>query len=82
MAVRKLLGWNQTLLGARSATSMHTVRTFERSGHIGKLYGRTDRIDAAAAIRATLETAGIEFLPENGGGVSVRLRKPVEGKNG
>lgn len=28
-----------------------------------------------AAIRATLEAAGIEFLEENGGGPGVRLRK-------
>jgi transcriptional regulator with XRE-family HTH domain len=28
-----------------------------------------------AAIRAALEAAGIEFIPENGGGAGVRLRK-------
>lgn len=26
-------------------------------------------------IRAALETAGVEFIPENGGGAGVRLRK-------
>jgi hypothetical protein len=29
----------------------------------------------ALKIRATLETAGVEFIPENGGGAGVRLRK-------
>jgi transcriptional regulator with XRE-family HTH domain len=29
-----------------------------------------------AAIRTALETAGVEFIPENGGGAGVRLRKP------
>ncbi|WP_342670594.1 XRE family transcriptional regulator [Belnapia rosea] len=29
-----------------------------------------------AAIRTALEAAGIEFIPENGGGAGVRLRKP------
>lgn len=33
----------------------------------------------SAAIRATLEAAGVEFIPENGGGAGVRLRKPSEG---
>lgn len=28
-----------------------------------------------AAIRAALELAGVEFIPENGGGPGVRLRK-------
>lgn len=28
-----------------------------------------------AAIRKALEAAGVEFLPENGGGAGVRLRK-------
>ena len=27
-----------------------------------------------AAIRATLEKAGVEFIPENGGGAGVRLK--------
>ncbi len=27
------------------------------------------------AIRQALETAGVEFIPENGGGAGVRLRK-------
>lgn len=29
------------------------------------------------AIRTALETAGVEFIPENGGGAGVRLRKDV-----
>lgn len=29
----------------------------------------------AQAIRAALEAAGVEFIPENGGGAGVRLRK-------
>ena len=72
-AARLLLGWNQTLLGARSGTSVHTVRMFEWSGKATKLYGRTDQVDAVAAIRATLEVAGIEFT--DGRVPGVRLRK-------
>lgn len=38
--------------------------------------GQTKASDAAiAAIRHALEAAGVEFIPENGGGAGVRLRK-------
>jgi hypothetical protein len=30
-----------------------------------------------AAIRAALEAAGVEFIPENSGGAGVRLKKSV-----
>ncbi len=65
-AARLLLGWSMSRLGMRSGTSMHTVRIFERSGQVAKLYCRTDQVDAVAAIRDTLEAAGIEFIPEAG----------------
>ncbi len=61
-------------LGMRSGTSVHTVRSFEQTGRVASMYGRTDQVDAVAAIGATLEAAGIEFAPENGGG-GVQLRK-------
>lgn len=35
-----------------------------------------------AAIRRALETAGVEFIDENGGGAGVRLRKPRKSKPG
>jgi transcriptional regulator with XRE-family HTH domain len=75
-AARLLLGWSMSRLGMRSGTSMHTVRIFERSGQVAKLYCRTDQVDAVAAIRDTLEAAGIEFIPENDGGDGVQFRKP------
>ncbi|WP_352685959.1 hypothetical protein [Mesorhizobium australicum] len=31
--------------------------------------------ETVAALRAALESAGVEFIPENGGGAGVRLRK-------
>ena len=31
--------------------------------------------ELSATVRAALEAAGVEFIPENGGGVGVRLRK-------
>ena len=40
--------------------------------------GETLRDRTLAAIRAALESAGVEFIPENGGGAGVRLRKPSD----
>jgi hypothetical protein len=75
-AARKLLGWNRTQLGVRSGTSVHVVQAFERTGHVAHLYGRrTEQVDAVAAIRATLEVAGIEFM--DGHTPGVRLRNPT-----
>ena len=71
-AARLLLGWNQTLLAARSGTSVHSVRAFEWSGQAAKLYGRTGQVDVVAVIRATLEVAGIEFTEGDAPGVQMR----------
>jgi hypothetical protein len=81
---RKLLGWSRTQLGVRSGTSIHVVQTFERTGQVAKLHGRrAEQVDTVAAIRATLEAAGIEFTNRRVSGVrgrtpSVRLRKQGE----
>ena len=74
-AARKLLGWNTVKLGALSDTSIHTVRIFERFGRVISPYGhcRTEQVDAVAAIRTTLEEAGVEFT--NGDAPGVRLKK-------
>jgi hypothetical protein len=34
-----------------------------------------------AVIRRAFETAGVEFIDENGGGPGVRFRKPLKGKS-
>jgi DNA-binding XRE family transcriptional regulator len=54
-------------LAAAAGVSPDTVARLERGE---KLAPRT-----IAAIRAALETAGVEFIEENGGGPGVRLRK-------
>jgi len=54
-------------LAAMAEVSPNTIARLERGE---TLYGRT--VDA---IRAALEAAGVEFIPENGGGAGVRLRK-------
>lgn len=68
-AARGLLDWSQGELGERSRLSESTIRNFEK----GRATPSPNNLDA---IRRALETAGVEFIPENGGGAGVRLRKP------
>lgn len=53
-------------LAAIARVAPATIARLERGD---SLYPRT-----VEAIRAALEAAGIEFIPENGGGVGVRLK--------
>ncbi|MCJ2082686.1 helix-turn-helix domain-containing protein [Methylobacterium sp. J-090] len=69
-AARALLGWSQGDLAERSSVSKPTVARLETGG--GDLGGYADTRDK---ILAALEAAGVEFIPENGGGAGVRLRK-------
>ena len=73
-AARILLGWSQLQLSLRSDTSIHVVRTFEQTGRAMTVQRRPDLTDAIAAVRATLEAAGVEFT--DGQAPGVRLRKP------
>ena len=47
--------------------STNTITRMER--------GETLHARTTATIRTALEAAGVEFIPENGGGAGVRLRK-------
>ncbi|WP_347813650.1 helix-turn-helix domain-containing protein [Shimia aestuarii] len=69
-AARALLRWSQNDLAEASGVSIPTVKRLEAT--TGDLGGRAATV---AAIRSALETAGVEFIPENGGGAGVRLRK-------
>lgn len=67
-AARGLVSWSQAELATKAGVGESTVRNFEagRSIPIG---------NNLSALTRTLETAGVEFIPENGGGAGVRLRK-------
>lgn len=69
-AARALLRWSQSDLAGGSGVSLPTIKRLEAS--TGELGGRAG---TGEAIRAALERAGVEFIPENGGGPGVRLRK-------
>jgi transcriptional regulator with XRE-family HTH domain len=67
-AGRALLNWSQSQLAEACGVSISTIRDFETAK-------RTPIGNNLAAIRAALESAGVEFIAENGGGPGVRLRK-------
>ena len=77
-AARVLLGWSVMRLAALSGTSPQMVTAYEQTGRLVlmRLHSRPRPVDAVAAVRVALEAAGISFIPENGKGASVRLRKP------
>lgn len=61
---------SQHELADAARVGLSTVRDFEKGR-------RTPLAVNLAAIRTALEAAGVEFIPENGGGPGVRLRKPA-----
>jgi transcriptional regulator with XRE-family HTH domain len=67
-AARALIDLTQPDLAAAAGLGLSTVVDFERGR-------RLVSVESVSAIRAALETAGVEFIPENGGGAGVRLRK-------
>jgi predicted transcriptional regulator len=69
-AARMLLGWSQAELARKSTVSEPTVKRLEAID--GPLGGRHE---TGEKIVAALESAGVEFIAENGGGPGVRLRK-------
>jgi transcriptional regulator with XRE-family HTH domain len=71
-AARAMLRIEQRELAERSGVSLETIKRIERTPGVVSAYAST-----VAAIQSALEAAGIEFIPENGGGPGARLRKPA-----
>ncbi|RTL88157.1 MAG: XRE family transcriptional regulator [Hyphomicrobiales bacterium] len=67
-AARGLLGWSQSKLADAAGLSLPTIKRTE-------LETVNVSPEAREKLRAALESAGVEFIPENGGGPGVRLRK-------
>ncbi|WP_348626699.1 helix-turn-helix domain-containing protein [Methylocella silvestris] len=72
-AARALLAWSQEQMAEQSSVSVPTVKRIEAAD--GPIGGRDD---TAQKLIAALEEAGIEFIPENGSGAGVRLRKDIQ----
>ena len=64
---RVALGWGVLELANAAHVSTQTITRLERGDQL-----RPSTIDR---IQRVLEEAGIEFIPENGGGVGVRFKK-------
>jgi hypothetical protein len=60
----------QPELAGKANISVPTLKRMEASA--GQASGIANNV---AAVRAALEAAGVEFIPENGSGAGVRLRK-------
>ncbi|WPZ33139.1 helix-turn-helix domain-containing protein [Thalassobaculum sp. OXR-137] len=73
-AARVMAGLDQKTLAAAANVSVATLRRMEASD--GNAAGLANNV--AAVIRA-IEEAGVELIPENGGGAGVRLRKGHDG---
>jgi transcriptional regulator with XRE-family HTH domain len=73
-AARALIGWSQTKLAETVGVPLSVVERFET--------GAPDHAadEAIDKMRAALEAAGVAFIPKNGGGAGVRLRKGRESK--
>ena len=66
-AARGLLNWTVRDLAEKAGVHRNTVTRIETDA--------TSAGHAIETIRSALEAAGVEFIPENGGGAGVRLRK-------
>jgi len=72
-AARALLSWSQEQLAEAALVSIPTIKRLEAND--GPLGGRSQ---TGERIRSALQSAGVEFIDDNGGGPGVRLRKPVQ----
>ncbi len=70
-AARAILRLEQKGLSEASTVSLATIKRLESIP--GQLNANRPTI---AALQRALESAGVEFIDENGGGAGVRLRKP------
>ena len=68
-AARGLLGWTQQLLADRAGVGTVAINQLENE----QSQPRRATLDV---IRRAFESAGVDFIDENGGGAGVRLRKP------
>lgn len=66
-AARALLNWDQNRLAVEAKVSKSVVARFE----LGNSSVHANRV---AVLQDALERAGVEFIPENGGGPGVRFK--------
>ena len=69
-AARALLRWSAEDLAREAALGLATIKRAEGAENVTSMTTAND-----LAVRRVLESAGVEFIDENGGGPGVRLRK-------
>lgn len=69
---RAAAGLSVRELADAAGVGLNTVSRFEN--------GKDTLSSTVQKLQAALEAAGVEFIPENGGGAGVRLRKPTESR--
>jgi transcriptional regulator with XRE-family HTH domain len=67
---RGFLRWSVAELAKASGGSSATIRRMEESAGVPKSLA-----DNLSKLQKTFEEGGLEFIPENGGGAGVRVRK-------
>jgi transcriptional regulator with XRE-family HTH domain len=67
---RAALGWGVRDLAEKSGVTANTVSRIEN--------GADAKQSTINALQAALESGGVEFIPENGGGPGVRLKRSAE----
>jgi hypothetical protein len=67
---RGLLRWSATDLAREASLGLATIKRAESAKNETSMTAAND-----LAVRRALESAGVEFIDENGGGPGVRLRK-------
>jgi len=70
-AARGILDWSQQELADKAGVGVVTIRQLEAGIH-------APRRATLDVVRRCLETAGVEFIDENGGGPGVRLKKSTK----
>ena len=68
-AARALLGWSQPQVAEAAGLSTMTIKRVEGTGKPAA------SAEAIAAIRTALDSAGVEFIEQNGSGPGVRLKE-------
>ena len=72
-AARALIDWTRADLAGASGVTVRTLARIENSQTV-------PRLATLQALTAALESAGIEFIPENGSGPGVRLARSLNRK--
>ncbi len=71
-AARALLRWRAQDLADAARVGLATIQRAEKEDGPVQMNRSTED-----AIRRALETAGVVFIPENGGGAGVRKKEPL-----